>query len=91
MRNASGPIDSAGIAAALRIMDVDITDVRVRKHPLNDLLDLGTFNHISVQHHADLIKTAQRKQANPHNFRYLVRLVVGVRFSLPDEDSVHPR
>ena len=53
---ASGPVDAAGIAATLGIMDVDITDVRVQKHPLYDLLDFRTFNHISIQHHADLIE-----------------------------------
>ncbi len=57
MCTASGPVDAAGIAATLGIMDVDIADVRVRKHLLYDLLDFGTLNHVSVQHHADLIET----------------------------------
>lgn len=61
MQTKSGPVNSAGITAALGIMDVDVADNRVRKHTLNHLLDLRTFNHISVQHHTGLIETTQRK------------------------------
>ena len=87
-RVCSTPVNACGIAAALRVVSLDVCNVRIGKEAFDDALHLAAVDEVGVNHQIVGVEGTQRHLPEAHGVRDLVYAVVCGFGTFTHEDGV---
>ena len=82
------PVDPAGIAPPLRVVDVNVADRGIGKQLADQRFHGGAIHDLGVEHHPVFCIAAKRQLADSHAFRYLIDSIKRLPCPLSYENRV---